>query len=200
MIVGVHARGYTWEWTDQTGFDFFVTLFDNGTILFVFIAGFLFQYLNHDRFQYLPYLRQKARFVVLPYLIFSMPILALRLYFGSSELSLAETFDQHSILYRMGFYLVTGLHMVPFWFMPMIFLFYLSSFLLHKLDHKTFYTFIFPLVLVSGLFTYRPENNANPYCHTHIFTVYITGMASHYQNRIISYSKLLPPSCWLFIC
>ena len=193
MIIGVHARGYGWEWTDQTGFNFFVTLFDNGTILFVFIAGFLFQHLNHEKFSYLNYLKQKLRFVALPYILFSIPILALRLYLGSGELPLDVSFDQKPILFRVFYYLITGLHMVPFWFMPMIFLFYVSSFLLHRLNSKMFYTFIFPLLLSAGLFTYRPENNANPLLsYLHFLPIYLTGMwASCHHDKILAQRRWL---------
>jgi peptidoglycan/LPS O-acetylase OafA/YrhL len=189
MIVGVHARGYEWEWGDNlASFNFFVTLFDNGTILFVFIAGFLFQHLNKENFSYLPYLKQKAKFVVLPYLLFSIPIIVVRLMMGIGELSLEKSFDQEPLLYKIFFFLVTGLHMVPFWFMPMIFLFYLSSFLLHKMDNKYFYQFVFPIVLLLGLFTYRPVHNANPLLsYLHFLSVYLTGMwAAHHHHRIVN--------------
>lgn len=195
MIIGVHARGYSWEWQDQTGFDFFVAMFDNGTILFVFIAGFLFQHLNHEEFRYFNYLKQKLRFVVLPYILFSIPILALRLYLGSGELPLDVSFDQKPILFRVFYYLITGLHMVPFWFMPMIFLFYISSFLLHRLNSKIFYTFLFPFLLAAGLFTYRPENNANPLLsYLHFLPIYLTGMWTSYHQ-----AKILAQKRWLLI-
>lgn len=195
MIIGVHARGYSIEWSDQRGFDFFVALFDNGTILFVFIAGFLFQYLNQEEFNYFGYLKQKSRFVLLPYILFSLPILVLRLYLGPGDLPLDESFTQKSVFYQLIYYLATGLHMVPFWFMPMIFLFYLSSFLLHRINNHAFYTFVFPLILVVGLFTFRPENNANPLLsYLHFLPIYLTGMWASYHH-----SKIIAQRNWLVI-
>jgi probable poly-beta-1,6-N-acetyl-D-glucosamine export protein len=195
MIVGVHARGYAWEWKSQSGFNFFVSLFDNGTILFVFIAGFLFHYLNQHKFSYLNYLKQKVSYVVLPYLLFSIPIIIFRLYKGIGELPLDKSFDQEPALYKVIYFFVTGLHMVPFWFMPMIFLFYLSSWLLHKLATPNFFRYIFPVIVVAGFFTYRPAHNANPILsYLHFLPVYLTGMwASHNHNQLVSQHRWILP-------
>ena len=47
----------------------------NGTVLFLFVAGFLFQHLS-ARFNYGDYLRGKLRNVIIPYLVISLPIIA----------------------------------------------------------------------------------------------------------------------------
>src|SRR5687767_4325167 len=135
FIVGVHVRGYEWQLDpDDQAYDFFVALFDNGTVLFVFIAGFLFQHLTHHKFDFKHYFFQKIKVVILPYLIVSIPIIMLRLALGSSELSLPIGFDEHPMAYRIFYFIITGVHMVPFWFIPMIFLIYLSAPVFHLLD------------------------------------------------------------------
>ena len=48
-------------------------LFTGGTFLFVFIAGFLFQYLSY-KFEYKSYLIKKWNNVVLPYIITLIPV------------------------------------------------------------------------------------------------------------------------------
>jgi surface polysaccharide O-acyltransferase-like enzyme len=187
FIVGVHVRGYEWHWEhEDKAYDFFVALFDNGTVLFVFIAGFLFQHLTHRQYNFGKYLQQKAKFVMLPYLIVSVPIIIFRLVNGASELPLGEHFDDHSAFYKIVYYLVTGMHMAPFWFMPMIFLIYLTSPLLHALDKPWFYQFIFPFIFLIGMFTYRPINNANPLLsYIHFLPIYLTGMWTSYNKEKI---------------
>ncbi|MFZ6012904.1 MAG: acyltransferase [Bacteroidota bacterium] len=203
FIVGVHARAYEYNWAQHPeGYDFFVTLFDNGTVLFVFIAGFLFQHLNHGKFDLKNYFRQKLRYVALPYLIISIPILIFRLVYGAGELhQLPEGFDDHSLLYKIFFYLATGMHMVPFWFMPMIFLIYLTSPLLHALDQKKFYQFVLPVIFTAGMYTYRPLNNSSPVlAYLHFLPIYLTGMgASFYKKEIVAlYNKILIPLIFIY--
>jgi surface polysaccharide O-acyltransferase-like enzyme len=183
-------------------YNFFVTLFDNGTVLFVFIAGFLFQHLNHDHFNIRRYWFQKSKFVLLPYVIISIPIILFRLKFGVGELPLPNHFDTNPILYKIFFYLLTGLHMVPFWFMPMIFLIYLSTPVLHALDNRKFYTYFFPLIFIAGMFTYRATNNANPFLsYLHFIPIYITGMwASFYKEKVLAHiNKLLFPLLLIYL-
>src|SRR5688572_27982578 len=102
--VGVHVRGYRWDWEPgDLAYDFFVALFDNGTVLFVFIAGFLFRHLTHDRFDFKDYIKQKTKVVILPYIIVSLPILILRLYLGFGELPLEPGFDDNPLWYKIIF-------------------------------------------------------------------------------------------------
>jgi surface polysaccharide O-acyltransferase-like enzyme len=202
FIVGVHARGYEWNWQSENTHNFFVTVFDNGTVLFVFIAGFLFQHLTHERFNFQHYLKQKINVVVIPYILISIPIIILRLLQGVKELPLGEGFHQHSVAYKIVYFLITGVHMAPFWFMPMIFLFYLSAPLFRKLDNKRFYSSIFILIFLAGMFTYRPAHNANPLlAYIHFVPIYLTGMwASFYKEKIFAMrNKLLLPLLALYV-
>src|SRR5687768_13791779 len=81
IVVGVHARGNLSEWTDHEGaLEFLATFFDaregNGTVMFIFIGGFLFQYITHNNFDFRKYIEKKFLFVILPYLLISIPIIA----------------------------------------------------------------------------------------------------------------------------
>jgi surface polysaccharide O-acyltransferase-like enzyme len=171
-------------------------------VLFVFIAGFLFQHLTHQQYNFGKYITQKSKYVVLPYLIISIPIIIFRLIDGASELPLGERFDDHSAPYKIVYYLVTGMHMAPFWFMPMIFLIYLSSPLLHALDNERFYRLVFPLLFLVGMFTYRPVNNANPLLsYLHFIPIYLTGMWTSYnKEKILNLgNKLFLPLVFFYI-
>jgi surface polysaccharide O-acyltransferase-like enzyme len=194
FIVGVHARGYETDWVSHPeAHHFFLTLFDNGTILFVFIAGFLFQHLTHSQFVYPKYLEQKLKVVILPYLLISIPLIIIRIKTGFDSLALPEDFHHRPLLSQFLLLLITGSHMPPFWFIPMVFLIYLTAPLLHAADNRNFFRYIFPFLFVAGMFTYRPAHNANPLlAYVHFLPIYVTGMwASYHRERILALGRTL---------
>jgi surface polysaccharide O-acyltransferase-like enzyme len=207
FVVGVHAGGYATDWISHpTVHHFFQTFFDpsegNGTVLFLFIGGFLFQHLTHNQFDYRKYLEQKFLNIILPYIIISIPLILIRLNTPYESLSLPEGFQQRPHLSQFFYHLIRGTHMPPFWFISTIVLFYLSSPLLHLADNRTFYTYIFPLILLTCFFTYRPEHNANPiYAYFHFIPIYILGMwASYNRERLLMLGwKLIVPFAIVYL-
>jgi peptidoglycan/LPS O-acetylase OafA/YrhL len=206
FVVGVHAGGYDYDWHSNPGLRHVLQAFfdpseGNGTILFLFIGGFLFQHLTHNQFEYKKFLEQKFLNIILPYIIISIPIIILRLNTHFESLSLPEDFHQRSVTYQFFHHLITGTHLPPFWFISTIILFYISAPLLHAMDNRTFYKYGFPFVLAIALFTYRPEHNANTFLsYIHFIPVYITGMwASHNKERILALGwKLAGPLLILY--
>jgi peptidoglycan/LPS O-acetylase OafA/YrhL len=197
-VVIVHARALNPEWLSHPDVNrFFDTFFDpsegNGTVLFLFIGGFLFQHLTQNQFDFTKYIGQKFKVIMLPYIIISVPLIILRLNTTFVSLSLPEGFDDRSILFRFFYFLITGAHMPPFWFIATIVLFYLSAPFLHALDNQRFYNYVFPFVLLISFFTYRPEHNANPLMsYVHYLPIYMLGMwTSAYKEKILGYSKTL---------
>jgi probable poly-beta-1,6-N-acetyl-D-glucosamine export protein len=192
FVVGVHAGGYDSDWHSHPGVRRILHLiFDpsegNGTVLFLFIGGFLFQHLTHNRFEYKKYIEQKFLNIILPYIIISIPLILIRLNTHFESLTLPEGFEHKPVVYQFMYHLLTGSHMPPFWFISTIMLFYVSAPLLHAMDNRTFYRYFFPLVLAIALFTYRPEHNANTFlAYIHFIPVYIAGMwASYNKERIL---------------
>jgi peptidoglycan/LPS O-acetylase OafA/YrhL len=201
FVVGVHAGGYPNDWISHPGVRYFLqTFFDpsegNGTVLFLFIGGFLFQHLTHNQFDYRKYLEQKFLNIILPYIIISIPLILIRLNTNFDSLSLPADFQQRAFTSRFFYHLIRGTHMPPFWFISTIVLFYFTAPLLHIADNRTFYRYIFPFVLMTCFFTYRPEHNANPiYAYFHFIPIYILGMwASYNRERILKLGwKLIIP-------
>lgn len=197
-VVSVHARGFASYWHSSPEMYSFLDSFSdpsegNGTTLFLFIGGFLFQHLTHERFVYRKYLLQKFKVLILPYLVISAPLIFLRLNTDFQSLSLPDDFYQRSVFEQVIHFLATGSHLPPFWFISTIILFYISSPLLHALDNERFYRMVFPLILLASLFTYRPEHNANPFLsYLHFIPVFMTGMfASYYKNKILKDDNVL---------
>lgn len=192
-VIAVHARGYASYWESAPEVYHFLDSFSdpsegNGTALFLFIGGFLFQHLTHNHFDFKKYLTAKFKNLILPYLIISLPLILIRLNTNFQSPSLPDDFYDRSVILQVGHFLLTGSHMAPFWFISTIILFYFSAPVLHALDNGKFYTYVFPLILIACLFTYRPAHNANPLlAYLHFIPVYITGMcASYYKNKILS--------------
>jgi probable poly-beta-1,6-N-acetyl-D-glucosamine export protein len=193
FVVGVHAGGYDSDWATHPGMrqvlhSFFDPSEGNGTVLFLFIGGFLFQHLTHNQFDYKKFVEQKFLNVILPYIIISIPLIIMRMNTNYDSLSLPENFHERSVWYQFFHHLITGSHMPPFWFISAIALFYLSSPILHAIDNRTFYRYGFPFVILIALFTYRPIHNANPLlAYIHFIPVYIAGMwASYHKERILA--------------
>ena len=197
FVVGVHARGNAADWESHPGSHHFISsFFDSregyGTVMFIFIGGFLFQYLTHHNFEFGKYIEKKFQYVILPYILISIPIIAFRI-ITNYDFALPPGFNDHSVMYRFFYYLLTGLHLAPFWFISAIVLFYLSSPLFHALDHPKFYKYVFPLILLTCFFTYRSLNNANPFLsYLHYVPIYLLGMwTSFNREKIMAWARPL---------
>jgi peptidoglycan/LPS O-acetylase OafA/YrhL len=116
------------DWTDRPRTaDFLSDLLANGTVVFVFLAGFLFEHLSGG-YRYGPYLRKKLLHVWIPYVIISIPAIIYAVYF--SDLAVANPWlAARGLPYQVAWYYKTGgAHInFPLWFIPMISLYYLAA-------------------------------------------------------------------------
>lgn len=149
-----------------------------GTILFVFIAGFLFQYLS-DRFRYFDYMKKKVLNVVFPYLIATFLILSAQFLMGSkSGMSIAEIIKAYpeAILF--------GSAAPPLWFIPMIVFFYIISPFFVWFDRHNYYKYLIFLLCLSFFFS-RGAFNGIGQNTIHFFPIYILGMyCSRYRDEM----------------
>lgn len=197
-VLAVHARGFASYWQSSPDVYHFLDSFmdpseGNGTTMFLFIGGFLFQHLTHRSFHFGKYLKQKFKVLIMPYLIISIPLIWLRLTTDFQSASLPDDFHDRSVIHQVGHFLLTGSHLPPFWFISTIILFYFTAPLLHALDNRKFYSYVFPFIMLACLFTYRPEHNANPFLsYLHFIPVYILGMcASYFKDEILTEKSTL---------
>ncbi len=146
--------------------------FTNGTILFVFIAGYLFQYLSY-KYQYGRYMKSKVLNVGMPYVIMSVPAIIYFTLFAQRP-GMEYINDWPWILRVIQFYLV-GAQLIPFWFIPMIFIhFFLSPLYIVGDRNKVLY-YLLPVFFVISLFVWR----GGPYqlqSYLHYAFVYFFGM------------------------
>lgn len=178
----------------------FFEVFAGGTALFIFISGFLFQHLSAN-FEYKKYLSKKWTNVILPYIFTAIP--GIILCFTLPQLY-GNPFDGLNPLAQIGIFLTTGrVHNVPTWFIPMIVIFFLFSWLFLYLEKKNILYKILPFLFLITIFIPRmdiePEWVANlDYLHkyfeylkyvgcgfVHFSSMYIYGMyLSKYKDRI----------------
>jgi peptidoglycan/LPS O-acetylase OafA/YrhL len=194
VVVSTHARGNLSDWSSHDTHRLLATVFEGregaGTALFIFIGGFLFQYLTHNNFNFGKYLEKKFLYVILPYIVISIPMIPIRIY-TNYTFNLPPGFNEQPVLYQTIYYLLTGLHFPPLWFIAVIMIFYISSPIFHALDRPKAYQYIFPFLFVAGLFTYRAQDNANPMLsYIHYIPIYLLGMwTSYYRDRLFSVGR-----------
>ncbi len=206
IVVGVHALGNIFEWEGYPEtFEFLSVFFEaregNGTLMFIFIGGFLFQYITRDNWNFRRYLEKKFLHVILPYLLISIPIIAYRIATDFS-FALPPGFNDRSVAYRFAYYMFTGAHLAPFWFISTIVLYYLSAPVFHFLDQPKAYKYVMPILLFTCFFTYRSEHNANTFIsYMHYFPIYYLGMWTSYNwNRLLPImNRILYPMLAVYV-
>ncbi|MBC9928797.1 acyltransferase family protein [Chitinophaga qingshengii] len=165
-----------------------ILLFENSTIFFMFISGFLFQYLGH-KFEYRDYLKRKFQYVICPYLVLSVPLIIYRVFRADVP---GFTTDQHADFLswpkweQAGYYLFHGAHLQQFWFIPVITLYYLISPLLLRIDRQPrLYYLLIPLFAIAMIWK-RSVLSDIPVNAIHFLFVYVFGMfVARYKKEIL---------------
>lgn len=158
MVLLTHVRSTPW----------FYELVHNGTVFFLFIAGFFFAHLYRDDLSLVSFWSKKARRILLPYLISTLPgIIAVYISRGMSSRYLLMT-------------VVTGVghRNDPHWFVPMILLVFAMYPLLRVLQRNPrALVFATVAMLLVGVVSFRSAGNANPFFSLlHFGGVFLTGM------------------------
>lgn len=156
----------------------------DATTWFVFISGYLFYYIEHKRFDYLSYLWKKAKYVILPYLVLSIPAIV-----AGMLADRARLLDLSPLAYVTWSLVVGGAVVGPMWFIPMIALFFVVSWLFNRIAGGRMIYLATLIGLVISLFSTRPINDMNPFLSfIHFFGFYLLGMsaakAGHVTDRI----------------
>lgn len=174
----------------------------NATVLFVFIAGYLFEHLS-AKFQFPKYLRRKAQTVMLPYLVCSIPAIAFAVLIN-------EQVERYPFLLEWSiprkviwYYLVGGAHLNnPLWYLPMIALIFLAAPLFIQFKRHPRLYWLLVILIPFSIFAHRPGTEAFYLGYAlenaiYFAPVYVLGMCvSANRERIEPYlPKLLP---WLF--
>lgn len=123
-----------------------------GTALFIFISGFLFQHLS-SKFEYGNYLSKKKTNVIFPYLFTSIPGILFCLFM---PVSYKNTFAGINEFLQIPMLLSVGrVHNIPTWFIPMIVIFFIFSWLFLKLEKKNLLYKTLPFLFLITIFLQR---------------------------------------------
>ncbi|MFT3846784.1 MAG: acyltransferase [Lacibacter sp.] len=167
-------------------------LFGNGTVLFVFIAGYLFQHLTKE-LNYADYLKKKLQNVILPYFIVSIPIIIYRLYTNDVPESVTDFFQgflSWPAVKKVFYFIITGAHLQPLWFVPMIALFYLAAPLFFYIDRRPKLYYVLIGFVVLSVFVEREPFINIPKMFVHFISVYMFGMfMSRYKEQFLEFAK-----------
>jgi hypothetical protein len=143
----------------------------NGSVLFVFIAGYLFQHLSVN-FYSKKYYISKFKNVIVPYIIISIPAILIFVLVIERDY-VWDGFYNNYISVQVVLFYITGMHLAPLWFIPMIAIFYIIAPLLIKADRNEVIYFMLPIFVVLSCFVGR----GLPYqSFVHFFSVYLLGM------------------------
>jgi hypothetical protein len=165
----------------------------DATTWFVFISGYLFFYIENQRFEYTSYLLKKAKYVILPYLILSVPAIGAGLYFGRDQLLALSPLG-----YVLWSLVVGGSVVGPMWFIPMITLFFLLSWVFKKLGRTKLIYPITIIALVVSLFSSRPIGDLNPFLSfVHFLGFYLLGMSIAVASKSIDEINSTSKGCLL---
>ena len=181
FIVAGHAIDL-FDWTERPGVERALRIvLGNGTTLFIFIAGFLFQHLL-PKFEVKRYYRSKLKNVLLPYALISIPAIVYYTAFAQREKAWPGLYEQ-PIWAQIAIFLGTGTHVTPLWFIPMIAIFYAIAPLLRRLDRLPGFYLMIPAFLVVSCLVPRANFYVN---FVHYFSVYVLGMCvSRHQDWVV---------------
>ncbi|MEP3482155.1 MAG: acyltransferase [Fuerstiella sp.] len=179
-VVGGHAiDAFTWAESSQLE-RLLRILFCNGSTLFVFIAGYLFQHLS-GRFVAGKYFRSKLKNVILPYVVVSIPAIIVFVAFRQRD-DLWPGFYDAPLTTQVVMFFLTGTHLATLWFIPMISLIFVLGPILVPLDRNGRLYWLLPVAVVVSAFVNRGLAWQSA---IHFFSVYLLGMAcSHFRQPV----------------
>lgn len=149
-------------------------ILSNSTIFFLIISGFLFEHLSNN-YKPVPYIIKKIKFILLPYIFCSIPIMIFLLIRSPEQNLSTQALN----------YLFTGSHLGPFWYMPVIMAFFLISPLIIFLKQFKIFQVALIFTLLYSIISKRPESYNVIYNLTYYFGFFHLGivMALH-RNTI----------------
>ena len=200
FVVATHVLNYLdWQDTSAIVHNLLLSLMQNGTVMFVFIAGFLFQYTS-SRFLYPKYLLTKLKNVIAPYAIIATADLTYHFCRNNGIFAADYPYRLANPVLNIARAYLTGAEITaPMWFVPMIALFYLMAPLLLAIDRRPRAYAIVPTFAILALLIHRPmQLTSILHAAVYFLPAYLAGMwFSHYRELVIVF---LRKARWILIC
>lgn len=190
IVFIVTGHVFTLAWThftdeDPTGSITLVnvvpTLINSGTAYFVFLSGFLYRHVFHERMPFEAFMKHKLLYIGLPYLLIGSVLALAQIEAGifSVEFSRDGTPYPDSAFIDYAVLMATGKMTNAYWYMPFIFLVFLASPLFDRfirLRPKA----QFPILAFTfglALWVHRPAEDLDPF-HSFLYfaNLYMAGL------------------------
>jgi len=173
-------------------------LLDNSTLLFVFISGYLFMH-GGGSFSYPRFLRTKARHVILPFVLASLPAVVLALRPDSGAFA-TPALQALSLPERVGYlFLYPGAHIdYALWFIPVMAIYYVAAPLLLWVSRRPLRYTLLCLLLPVSILMHRPSyaHNHNLALALYFLSAYLLGMGCR-QYRAATLSVIERHLGWI---
>lgn len=200
FIVGGHVSAQLRIFDPSPALSALSTLLDDGSVLFVFVAGYLFQHLSAG-YRYLPYLRKKFMTVIVPYLLVSIPAVYIAVAWHGANPPYPELVG-HSWAYQAAwYYLKGGAHLnCALWFVPMIALYYLAApAFMAFIKKPQLYALILPLFVLSAVIKRPPFPNLDIlHLALYMLPCYLMGMVcSQFGDPVLEVFEHPPWLAWV---
>jgi surface polysaccharide O-acyltransferase-like enzyme len=173
LIVYGHTYAVAWTHfvdedpqTHETWLNVIPALITGGTAYFVFISGFLYRQVFYGRTPYGEFMRKKALYVGMPYLILATPLALAEMWLAPFSVTAVKggVPYPHSDFVDFIVLFATGRMVTAYWYIPFIFLVFLSSPLFDRfIELSSGRRFaVLAASIVVALWIVRPAENLNP--------------------------------------
>ncbi len=190
IIVLGHCQGLG-GWDTSTNVEKLIhSLISNGSVYFVFISGFLYNHIFYHKFEYKKFMKKKAQFVLLPYLLFSLVPILLTVFVGDGGKFFPDSLRGQPFLAIIWF-LVTGRINFAYWYIPMVMILFAISPVINWIIRSNKILLAIAFFLPISLIVHRPNDGINT-LHSVIYflPVYLMGIWSSINNKkIYAYLK-----------
>ena len=201
LIVASHCTG-TWH-TGHFVEKILKCLVEAGTILFIFISGFIFHHSSASNFKYIRLIIGKIKSLVIPYIILSVVLTISKDYimhpmFPMGHQSVASIYTLKKALLS----LLIGSALPPYWYIPCIMLIFLMSPVFIKLVNmqKRYGNILIGVLFMASLFTYRPYSDHTIRASLYFTPVFLLGMiSSKYKASVYNGLKNRIPELFLSV-
>lgn len=164
---------------------FIYSLSLNGTVYFVFISGFLYHHIFYQNFNYQKFLAKKIRYVLVPYVLFSLIPILNAVFLGNGGYALPDELRDEPVR-AIAWYLLTGNIIFAYWYVPMAILLFLLSPLVNKIIQSENILILTLALLPISLIIHRPIENLNAiHSLIYFFPVYLLGAWSSINHKAI---------------
>lgn len=200
MVMLAHAISVLSSMADinSVGISILGSHMDNCTIIFVTVAGYFFSVLSVD-YNYHAFLKSKFKSVIVPYAFISLPMVVLyifKLKQGHRWIDLGWFHSSLDPVSQYFFLMMTGAHLGPLWFVPMIAIFYVISPIFIAIKKNNGLVPAFFLGLALGAYLGRPAFNDNAlHSFAYFLPAFFLGMLlserKYLYESIMKYTEII---------